>query len=75
MSLSTLFEISDKEMFELVDEEFGLSQKQAVLNGMIDNMMNQLEKLKKSEEKTKTEIKRLRQENDLLHNIIKNKSK
>lgn len=67
--------MSDEEVFELVDEEYGLSEKQEALNKIVHDMMNQLEKLKRREDKTTLEIKRLRTENESLRNMIKDKSK
>lgn len=67
--------MSDEEVFELVDEEYGLSEKQEALNKIVHDMMNQLEKLKRLEDKMTLEIKRLRTENESLRNKIKDKSK
>lgn len=39
MSLSTLLKIGDEIMLELVNDEYGLFEKQVVLNEMIDTMM------------------------------------
>ena len=75
MPLNALLEMSDEEVFELVDEEYGLSEKQEALNKIVHDMMNQLEKLKRREDKTTLEIKRLRTENESLRNMIKDKSK
>lgn len=75
MLLSALLEMSDEEVFELVDEEYGLSEKQEALNKIVHDMMNQLEKLKRREDKMTLEIKRLRTENESLRNMIKDKSK
>lgn len=75
MSLNPLLEMSDEEVFELVDEEYGLSEKQEALNKIVHDMMNQLEKLKRREDKMTLEIKRLRTENESLRNMIKDKSK
>lgn len=75
MPLNALLEMSDEEVFELVDEEYELSEKQEALNKIVHDMMNQLEKLKRREDKMTLEIKRLRTENESLRNMIKDKSK
>lgn len=67
--------MSDEEVFELVDEEYELSEKQEALNKIVHDMMNQLEKLKRREDKMTLEIKRLRTENESLRNMVKDKSK
>lgn len=67
--------MSDEEVFELVDEEYGLSEKQEALNKIVHDMMNQLEKLRRREDKMSLEIKRLRTENESLRSKIKDKSK
>ncbi len=75
MPLNALLEMSDEEVFELVDEEYGLSEKQEALNKIVHDMMNQLEKLRRREDKMSLEIKRLRTENESLRSKIKDKSK
>ena len=73
--LGDLLEMDDEEVFKLVDEQYGLSERQEALNGIIGKMIIQLEKLKKREKNMVTEIAELREENDRLHNIISKKSK
>lgn len=63
MPLSTLLDMSDEEVFELVDKEYGLSEKQEALNKMLHEMTKQLEKLKRHEREMNSEIERLKTEN------------
>lgn len=68
--------MNDEQVLKLMDEEYGLSEKQAVLNNMLHDMKNQLEKLKQQHnQRMKTEIKKLREENGFLLDKLKNKSK
>lgn len=75
MSLSDLLEMNDEEVFELVDEEYELSKKQAALYEIMHDMMNQLEELKQHEAETKSELERLKMENAFLRNLVKGISK
>lgn len=75
MLLSSLLEMSDEEVFELVDEEYKLSEKQAALYEIMHDMMDHLDKLKQNEERTKLEIKRLKTENESLRTLIKENSR
>lgn len=67
--------MDDKEVFELIDEEYGLSEKQEALNKIVEEMMAQLEKLKKREEEMASELEALKKENNALRNVINKKSK
>lgn len=75
MSLNELLEMNDEEVFELVDEEYELSKKQAALYEIMHDMINRLEKLKQHEAETKSELDRLKMENTFLRNLVKDISK
>lgn len=75
MSLSDLLEMNDEEVFELVNEEYELSKKQVALYKIMNDMMDQLEKLKQHEEEEKSELDRLKKENAFLRDLIKDRSK
>lgn len=71
MSLNDLLDMNDEEVFELIDEEYELSKKQAALYEIMHDMMNQLEKLKQHEAETQSELDRLKMENAFLRNFVK----
>lgn len=76
MSLSTLLDMSDEEVFNLVDKEYGLSEKKATLTKMMHEMRKQLEKLKRHHKEMKrhgkamkAEIEQLKAENTYLQKM------
>lgn len=75
MCLSDLLEMNDEEVFELVNEEYELSKKQVALYKIMNDMMDQLEKLKQHEEEEKSGLDRLKKENAFHRDLIKDRSK
>lgn len=73
-SLSTLLDMDEEEVFMLVDEEYGLSEKQKALNQLLDEMTEQLEKHKQRDKEMASELKRLKKANAVLRNEIKKMS-
>lgn len=75
MSLSDLLEMNDEEVFELINEEYELLEKQAALYRIINDMMDQLEKVQEHEEEMELELDQLKMKNDSLRKLLKNMSK
>lgn len=75
MSLNDLLEMSDDEVFRLVNKEFDLLKKQAALYKIISDMMDQLDKVRANEEEIEMQLERLKRENASLRKSIKEMSK
>lgn len=73
-TLSDLLDMEDEEVFELIDEEYGLLEKQGVLYELIDEMSEQIVKLRHQQEEMAAELTRLKKENARLHDVIKKES-
>lgn len=67
--------MNDEEVFKLIDEEYGLSEKQEALNKIVHGMTKQLEKLKQREDEMTWELKRSKKKNATLRKLIKAKAK
>lgn len=74
-SLGTLLGMEDAEVFELIDDEYGLSIKQQALHKIMHDMMEQVERIRKREKKMASELKQLKAENANLRNLLKEKPK
>lgn len=75
MSLNERLEMNDEEVFKLINEEFSLMEKQATLYNIINEMMDQIEKVQKHEEEMELKLERLQRENISLRQSIKDLSK
>lgn len=67
--------MNDDEVFELINKEYDLLEKKASLYNIINEMMDQIEKVQKHEEEMELKLERLQRENASLRQSIKDLSK